>query len=127
MRLLLDTHILIWCLGESKELPASARTLISSADEVFASTANIWEIVIKKSIGKLDLQFNPQDLLPAIEESGFEMLSIKPEHTIKLMDLEDHHRDPFDRILIAQSLVEPLHLVTCDSMVRRYSANIIEV
>ena len=67
------------------------------------------------------------DLVSVIKQSGFELLSIKPEHAIKLADLEDYHRDPFDRMLIAQSLVEPLHLVTGDAMVAKYKANIIKV
>ena len=111
MRLLLDTHILIWCLEESNDLPARARQLVLSADEVYASVVNIWEIIIKLSIGKLDIEFDHHDLVSVIAESGFEMLHIKPDHTIKIMDMANHHRDPFDRMLIAQSLVEPLHLV----------------
>lgn len=127
MRLLLDTHILLWCLEGGEKLPDQARQVILSAEEVYASAANIWEIVIKTATGKLKLQSDPQDMVQAIAASGFEMLSIKPEHAVKLMDLQVFHRDPFDRILIAQSLVEPLHLVTCDSVVAKYGGNIIRV
>ena len=127
MRLLLDTHILIWCLEESNDLPLKIRQLILSADEVYASTVNIWEIVIKRSIGKLNMEIDDNDLIKVISESGFEMLHIKPEHVIKIMALENYHRDPFDRMLIAQSLVEPLLLVTCDSVVAKYGGNMIKV
>ncbi len=127
MRLLLDTHILLWCLEGGEKLSRAARQTISSADEVYASAANIWEIVIKTSTGKLEIDVEPQKLVQSITASGFEMLSIKPEHALKLADLDNYHRDPFDRILIAQSLVEPLHLVTRDSVVAKYGGNIIQV
>ncbi len=127
MRLLLDTHVLLWCLEGNDSLTDRARKTISSADSVYASAVNVWEIVIKILTGKLQLQIDPQDLVETITESGFEMLAIKPEHALKLLDLEDFNRDPFDRILIAQSLVEPLHLVTCDSVVAKYGGNIIRV
>ncbi len=127
MRLLLDTRILLWCLEGEEKLPDQAHTIISSADEVYASAANIWEIIIKTSTGKLKIETDPQGMVQAIADSGFQMLSIKPEHALKLMHLQDFHRDPFDRILIAQSLVEPLHLVTCDSVVAKYNGNIIKV
>ncbi len=125
MRLLLDTHILLWCLEDSESLPNQARQLVLSADEVYASAVNIWEIVIKLSIGKLSLDFDVYDLQEAVASSGFEILDIKPEHAIKLMDLENYHKDPFDRMLVAQSLVEPLHLVTSDSVISQYPASII--
>lgn len=127
MRLLLDTHILLWCLEGEEKLSDQARKIILSADEVYASAANVWEIIIKISTGKLKIQTDPQGMVQAIADSGFEMLTIKPEHALKLLDLQDIHRDPFDRILIAQSLVEPLHLVTCDSVVAKYGGNVIKV
>lgn len=127
MRILLDTHILIWILDESPELSQKTISLIKSADEVYASTVNIWEIVVKHSMGKLVLDFKIEDLLNVITYSGIEILNIKPEHALKLADLEDIHEDPFDRMLIAQSIVEPLHLFTTDSKVTQYKGNIIEV
>ncbi len=127
MRVLLDTHLLLWCLEKSEKLPDQAYQIILTADEVYASTANIWEIIIKISIGKLKVQAKPQDMIQTIADSGFEMLSIKPEHALKLAELEDIHRDPFDRILIAQSMVEPLHLLTCDSAIAKYGGNIIHM
>ncbi len=127
MRLLLDTHILLWCLEGDANLPERARELILSADETYASSANLWEIVIKISLGKLKIDTDLQDMLHAIRDSGFELLAIRPEHVLKLPDLPELHRDPFDRILIAQSLVEPLHLVTCDTVMAKYGGNIVRV
>lgn len=127
MRILLDTHILIWILDESPELSQKTISLIKSADEVYASTVNIWEIVVKHSMGKLVLDFKIEDLFNVITYSGIEILNIKPEHALKLADLEDIHKDPFDRMLIAQSIIEPLHLITTDSKVTQYKGNIIEV
>lgn len=127
MRILLDTHILIWILDESPELSQKTISLIKSADEVHASTVNIWEIVVKHSMGRLVLDFKIEDLLNVITYSGIEILNIKPEHALKLADLEDIHKDPFDRMLIAQSIIEPLHLITTDSKVTQYKGNIIEV
>ncbi len=73
------------------------------------------------------MEIDVHGLKEVIDQSGFEILHIKPDHAIKLIDLEDYHGDPFDRMLIAQSLVEPLHLVTCDSIMAKYNANIIRV
>ncbi len=127
MRLLLDTHILIWSLNDSPKLPKKARELMVTADEVYASVINIWEMVIKHSIGKLKMNLGDLDLLDVIRASGYEMLNIKPEHSIKLLELETFHKDPFDRMLISQSIVEPLHLITCDSIIAQYKANVIKV
>jgi PIN domain nuclease of toxin-antitoxin system len=127
MRVLLDTHILLWCLEESDKLPDKARDLLLSADIVFASTVNLWEIMIKQSIGRLELKIDMHDIIQVIEQSGFSILPIKPNHAVKLVDLEEFHRDPFDRMLIAQSLVEPLHLLTCDTIVAKYKGNIVKV
>jgi len=121
MRILLDTHILVWCLEENKTLPSKARELILAADEVYASAANIWEMAIKISIGKLNLSVDHHELIQIILKSGFKLLAITPEHAIKTIDLQDHHKNPFDRILIAQSLVEPLHPLTADAAIAKYS------
>ncbi len=127
MRVLVDTRILLWCLEESDKLPDKAREILLSAEIVFASAVNLWEIMIKQSIGRLELKIEMHDIIKVIEQSGFSILPIKPNHVIKLVDLEDFHRDPFDRMLISQSLVEPLHLVTCDTIIARYKGNIIKV
>ena len=127
MRILLDTHVLLWVLDDSPKLSKKTHSLLLSADQVYASTVNIWEIVVKNSIGKLKTTFIINDLLDIIKDSGIEILNIKPEHAIKLVDLEDYHKDPFDRLLISQSLVEPLHLLTSDSLITRYKGNVIKI
>jgi len=127
MRILLDTHILIWCLTANPAMSQKAIDIINGADKVYVSVANIWEIVIKQSVGKLKIDITGYELLEAIKNSGFEFLDIKPQHAIKLLSLEDHHRDPFDRMLIAQSLTEPLHLLTIDDKVAQYHGNIIKL
>lgn len=127
MQILLDTHILIWFFEDNPEHIKKILMILESADRVYASTINVWEIVLKQSIGKLELNFQVIDLLDKIKESGFDILNIKPEHAIKLADLEDYHNDPFDRMLLAQSLAEPLHLLTADEKIAKYTGNIIMI
>ena len=125
MRILLDTHIYLWWLDDSPLLSPTARKIIESAAIVHVSAASIWEAVIKIGLGKLEA--DPADLVAGIRESGFEPLPITPEHTLALMGLADHHKDPFDRILIAQSLTEPLRLLSGDSLLSQYSELVIKV
>ncbi|MEW6220235.1 MAG: type II toxin-antitoxin system VapC family toxin [Thermodesulfobacteriota bacterium] len=125
MRVLLDTHILLWCLAGEPPLPASILTVIQNATEVHASVASLWEIAIKHSIGKLVLDLPIEDLVAAIEKSGFEILSVKAEHAITVPTLPFLHRDPFDRMLIAQSMAEPLRLLTCDKALAPYGGTVL--
>ena len=125
MKLLLDTHIYLWWLADSPALPASARKMIETAEKVYVSSASLWESAIKSGIGKLDV--NQEELVAGILESGFTELPVKSEHTVALLRLENHHKDPFDRMLIAQALSEPLHFLTVDSLLTRYSALVISV
>ncbi len=118
MRLLLDTHILLWVITNDSKLPKSIRAAIINADNVFVSMASLWECAVKISIKKLSMDF--EKILKAIDASGFEMLSIKPEHLSELLDLPMHHKDPFDRLLIAQALSEPLILQSVDPLVLAY-------
>jgi PIN domain nuclease of toxin-antitoxin system len=127
MRVLLDTHILLWCLQGSKKLPAQAIDIVQSADEVYASVASLWEIAIKYSLGKLDLDIAFVELDKAIVASGYEYLPVEAAHTVQLVELPQLHNDPFDRMLIAQSIVEPLRLVTSDTKVARYGSTVIKV
>lgn len=119
MRLLLDTHLLLWALAAPSKLPAAARKQIESAD-VFASAASIWEISIKAALGKLDA--DPAEILAAIEPAGFEALPITGTHAAKVVELPPLHKDPFDRMLVAQALCEPLILLTNDEVLRPYGA-----
>ena len=125
MRILLDTHLYLWWLEDSPQLSAAARTLIRDAETVYISSATLWEAVIKTGLGKLDAV--PAELVAGIGASGFEPLPITPEHTLPLPLLANHHKDPFDRMLIAQAISEPLHLVTVDGVLSAYSELVIQV
>jgi len=119
MRLLIDTQIFIWVVLDSDKLGVKARQIILAATEVFVSAASIWEIAIKAKIGKLE--GNPDEFVEAIKQSGFRELVISARHAAKVHELPLYHRDPFDRILIAQALTEPLRFLTADSMLEQYS------
>ena len=117
MRVLLDTHVLLWALSAPSRLPAAARRVINDSD-VFVSAASIWEISIKSSIGKLTA--DPQEVLAALEPAGFRSLPIVGEHAAYVSRLPAIHRDPFDRLLVAQALTEPMRLLTDDAILRGY-------
>jgi PIN domain nuclease of toxin-antitoxin system len=118
MNLLLDTHILLWWLDDHALLPVNAREAIANVDNlIILSAAVIWEIRIKQGIGKLEIAPN---FYTVIKEQGFEMLAITPDHAYAVGDLPKHHRDPFDRILIAQALLEGFTVVTHDVIFNKY-------
>lgn len=128
MKLLLDTHVLLWWVENSKKLPTKARTLLSDVNNVaYYSACSIWEIAIKLSTGTYDLLVDPAMLSAALNSGGFIELPILSAHAAKLPELPAHHRDPFDRMLIAQSLVEQLALVTHDKMLTNYSDTVVLV
>ena len=118
-RLLIDTHVFLWWLGDDHRLGPKARDLIANADnQVFVSAATAWEIAIKKSIGKLDA---PDDLDAIAKEEGFEELPITFFHGERAGDLPRLHRDPFDRMLVAQSQAEGLEIITADDTIPNYA------
>jgi PIN domain nuclease of toxin-antitoxin system len=119
LNILLDTHLLLWALLQPTKLKSRARALIEQ-NEVFVSSASIWEISIKSSLGKLEA--DPRIVLEALEPAGLRKLSISAEHAAKLFELPPHHRDPFDRLLLAQALCEPLTLLTDDDVLGQYGA-----
>ena len=125
MRLLLDTHIYIWAVMDSVKLTKAARQLIVDADEVFVSSASIWEASIKVGLGKLDVDVNR--LVSEIEGSGFVELPVRAVHAALVRDLPEIHRDPFDRILVAQAMSEPLRLITADVHLAAYSELVITI
>lgn len=128
MNLLLDTHVALWAITDSPRLPLKARALIDSPKtNVWISTASIWEIAIKYSLGRGDMPISGQDALRYFSESGYRQLPIEAEHAVAIEDLPAHHSDPFDRILIAQALVEPMRLMTHDATVALYSDTIIKI
>jgi len=116
-RLLLDTHALLWWLGDATELGEQARGAIMRADAAFVSAASAWEIAIKRALGKLTV---PEGLSAVVLEEGFLELPITLAHSERAGGLPAHHRDPFDRMLIAQAQAEELVLVTADCRINRY-------
>jgi PIN domain nuclease of toxin-antitoxin system len=120
MRVLLDTHIFIWAVTDDPRLTLAARVLIEAADSVYVSAASIWEIAIKSALGKIDA--DAEEMAQAIKESGFVELAVSTAHTAQVarLPLLDAHKDPFDRLLVAQSMIEPLVLLSADSKVLAY-------
>ena len=122
MRVLLDTHLLLWALSRPSKLsPAVRKKIIAS--EVYVSAASIWEISIKSAVGKLAA--NLIEILAGIEPAGFTLLPILGEHAAKVGELPLLHKDPFDRMLVAQASVEPMLLLTNDAALRGYGAFVI--
>ncbi len=122
MKLLLDTHTLLWFVLGDASLSATARQLIEDADNSkFVSPASYWELAIKISIGKYALH-EPYETFTdrAILQNGFQIVPIEPHHTAALTNLPFHHRDPFDRLMVAQAMVEGLILVSADSVLDAY-------
>ena len=119
MRVLLDTHLLLWALGSPAKLSKKARQRIDSS-EVFASAASIWEISVKCALGKLEA--DPAEVLAGIEPAGFSHLPIIGEHAAKVVELPRIYKDPFDRLLVAQAWVEPMILLTDDNTLRGYGS-----
>ena len=119
MNLLLDTHIYLWALLDDKRLSKKARALIKDAAIVYVSTASLFEIAVKIQKGKFHIDF--EKLIDSIEKSGFEELPILANHTKTLCNLPRHHGDPFDHLLIAQALSEPLLFLTADQSLSAYS------
>lgn len=128
MNLLLDTHVALWAITESPQLPQKARDLIlSPKSTVWVSAASLWEIAIKHSLGRGDMPVSGQDAMRYFQESGYRILAIEAEHAVAVEELPAHHQDPFDRVLVAQALVEPMRLITHDPLVARYSDTIIKI
>ena len=120
MRLLLDTHIFIWSVDDDPKLTSGTWSMIETADAVYVSSASIWEATIKYQLGKLHIE--PDRLVDAVTASGFLELPISLRHASAVNRLPVLHRDPFDRLLLAQAISEPLHLLTADSQLEPYSA-----
>ncbi len=128
MKLLLDTHLLLWAAGMPDRLSAEALALIEDqANELIYSAASIWEISIKSSLGRPDFQVDPRLLRRALLDNSYMELPITGDHAAAVGGLPTLHGDPFDRLLIAQSMVEGVLLLTSDSLVARYPGPIREV
>ena len=122
MRLLLDTHILLWAAGDPERLTPEARNLLGDpTTELLFSTASIWEIVIKKALARKDFHIEPRQFRDGLIQNGYSELVIRSEHTLAVGLLPPIHKDPFDRMLIAQAQVENIRLLTMDNKLSRYS------
>jgi PIN domain nuclease of toxin-antitoxin system len=120
MRLLLDTHMLLWwTAGDRRLTKPLARAIESAESDVAVSAASIWEIVIKRALGRIDIDLG--ELLESIEADGFAEIPVRFAHTVKVGDLPRLHDDPFDRLLIAQSIAEGRRLVTRDEAILAYA------
>jgi PIN domain nuclease of toxin-antitoxin system len=125
VKLLLDTHLLLWAAGQPKKLPAAARKLIvNPRNPLYFSAASLWEITIKRALGRKDFHADPGVLRRGLLESGYEELPITGEHAVAVGVLPMLHRDPFDRMLVAQAAVEGMMLVTADAQLAKYPGSI---
>ena len=121
MRFLLDTHILLWAAGPYDKLSRKTRQLLDDSDNILVfSTASLWEIVIKRKLERDDFAVDPRELRRASLDNGYEELTITSMHAFAVEDLPPLHKDPFDRMLIAQSRVEGITLLTRDAQLLRY-------
>ena len=120
---MLDTHVLLWTVGDPTRLPLHTLDLLGDpATELVFSAASIWEVVIKNSLGRSDFRIEPQKLRSGLIDHGYQELEIGSEHAIAVGNLPSIHRDPFDRILLAQAVVEDVLLYTADPVLARYPA-----
>jgi PIN domain nuclease of toxin-antitoxin system len=122
MRLLLDTHLLLWALAEPARLDAATRAALEEPENtVLFSAASLWEIAIKAALGRPDFAFDPAQILQAALETGFTELPVRAAAAIGVARLPPLHRDPFDRLLVAQAMAEPVRLYTADPLLAPYS------
>ena len=121
MKLLLDTHLLLWAAGEPKRLSKQARTLIDNPDnELLFSVASLWEVAIKRGLGREDFKVDARLLRRGLLDNGYSELPIISDHVVATESLPPIHKDPFDRVLVAQATVEGVTLLTIDSLVAQY-------
>jgi PIN domain nuclease of toxin-antitoxin system len=123
MKLLLDTHILLWAAGTPDRLSTEAQALLNDPEnELYFSAASLWEIAIKNSLGRDDFKVNARVLRRGLLDNGYLELPIGSDHAVAIDSLPMIHKDPFDRILLAQAIVEGITLLTVDSIVAQYQA-----
>lgn len=123
MAFLLDTHTFLWFVSGDKQLPVSVRDKIKDINQsCFLSAASLWEITIKEQLGKLHLDISLQELFDYVDRNQIEIIPITYEHLLTLAKLPDHHRDPFDRLIISQAIAENLTLLTRDKEFKKYKA-----
>ena len=123
MRLLLDTHLVIWATTQSSRLSAIALSMMGDPEnELLFSPVNLWEVAIKRALGRRDFQFDSRILRRTMLQNDYQELPITSDHAVAIDQLPDIHKDPFDRLLIAQSMVEGILLLTSDPTVAKYPA-----
>lgn len=121
MKLLLDTQLLLWAAGQPERLSTAARRQLNNAsNELLFSAASLWEVTIKKSLGRDDFRVEPRLLRRELLDNGYTELPVTSEHAVSVDGLPDLHKDPFDRILLAQALTEGITLLTADAQLARY-------
>lgn len=125
MKLLLDTHLLLWAAGEPQKLSAKARRLLADTNnELMFSAASVWEVAIKRGLGRADFQVDSRLFRRGLLDNGYLELPVFSAHAVAVDSLPPIHKDPFDRLLVAQSLVEGMALLTSDAMVAQYGGSI---
>jgi PIN domain nuclease of toxin-antitoxin system len=128
MKLLLDTHVLLWAAGQPERLSSSARDLLDAPEhELLFSAASLWEVAIKRGLGREDFRVDPGLLRRGLLDNGYQELPITSAHAVMVDRLPPLHKDPFDRLLLAQADVEGISLVTADEAVARYPGPVIRV
>lgn len=125
MKLLVDTHVLLWAAGETKKLPRAARRILADETaELWFSAASIWEVAIKNRLGRKDFRAEPHQLRRGLLNNSWRELAVTGEHAAAVMKLPPLHKDPFDRMLLAQMQIEGLTLLTSDELVAEYPGRI---
>ena len=127
MKLLLDTQVLLWAASGSPRLPAAAESLILDSNSLIFSAASIWEVVIKHMLGRADFRADPAALRSRLLANGYAEIAVASPHALAVSELPAIHKDPFDRILVAQAIVENATLVTADETISRYPAPVMLV
>ena len=122
---LLDTHTLLWFLRDSPQLSKKALEIITTENKVYVSIASLWEIAIKKSIGKLEFEHSIEKIAELCHEKDILILQIQPKYFDKIIELPNIHNDPFDRLIIAQAIIENLVIITKDKIIPKYSVKTI--
>jgi PIN domain nuclease of toxin-antitoxin system len=126
VRLLLDTHILLWALIEPNRLSAEFHAVLEDPNnEVLFSAASVWEMSIKAALGRADFQVAPARIVEAAQDTGFVELLVRAPAALQVATLPYHHRDPFDRLLVAQAMTEPAALYTADTQLQAYSTLVV--
>jgi PIN domain nuclease of toxin-antitoxin system len=128
VNLLLDTHIALWAIADSPRLPGRARELIEAeGNTLWVSVASVWEIAIKHALARGDMPVSSEQALGYFRQAGYRLLPVEAEHAVAVEALPPHHADPFDRLIVAQALTEPLRLLTHDPKLAPYSDTVILV